>query len=626
MAMKVKKVTLVTVSFFIFSLVCCIVLGFVLPYVPVLISSTSGMYRFLYGLRIFCSVMPAVLETGFLIGWSLDFGAHPDGSLLRFSPAMFSRYKKVITGSLAAVFIISMAVEVALPGINGLMNRYSLLPSLHKEYLNFAEGLYSQGRYSLSYEFAKMAYEIDSSDGECAELLDKAEVACRQFYQEEKTVDAAGIARLLSSGKGEVDYGYKQKIVHSSYDEPFTTFSLLKKARECAAMEDWFGAHYYSQTALSAISPRDINCAELKHISADAWNHISQAKEAGTTDEQKIFAQKLSGYNALMEQDNLKAYYIFKMLSLSSKKISLDPDVVRYLEIAEERLQNQYFFTDETVNLQGFESAGNIYFKITGQDGGVTVYFIKGVTNAGTKNGLIQYLRGLSVYTLDFEGNYISGSYTPYAKMTAVSTELFDDELKKEFGIADGIKYVPYILLNSVDRNREGEIHTPQVLKGDSPSANDGFIILPVEFTDFSLLKSVSGGVESMGLQEVYRFVPKAEKYGFVEEVFRQTLVNRLLYPLFMLICMVCVGIGAWHGRISADGVFKFKWIIVFPLLSFVLLCAYYLSHFVFRMINYSLMSICGQTSVVFAGLFLYLVIFFGVSVMFLACKNSMSR
>ena len=147
-----------------------------------------------------------------------------------------------------------------------------------------------------------------------------------------------------------------------------------------------------------------------------------------------------------------------------------------------------------------------------------------------------------------------------------------------------------------------------------------------MEFTDFSLLKSVSGGVESMGLQEVYRFVPKAEKYGFVEEVFRQTLVNRLLYPLFMLICMVCVGIGAWHGRISADGVFKFKWIIVFPLLSFVLLCAYYLSHFVFRMINYSLMSICGQTSVVFAGLFLYLVIFFGVSVMFLACKNSMSR
>ena len=121
---------------------------------------------------------------------------------------------------IAAVFIISMAVEVALPGINGLMNRYSQVPSLHKEYLNFAEGLYSQGRYSLSYEFAKMAYEIDSSDGECAELLDKAEVACRQFYQEEKTVDAAGIARILSSGKGEVDYGYKQKIVHSSYDEP----------------------------------------------------------------------------------------------------------------------------------------------------------------------------------------------------------------------------------------------------------------------------------------------------------------------------------------------------------------------------------------------------------------------
>lgn len=624
--MKVKKVTVVTACFFIFSLIVCIVLGFVLPSVPVLISSTEGMYKFLYGLRIFCSVVPAVLETGFLIGWSLDFGTNADGSLLRFSPAMFLRYKTVIIGSLAAVFIISMAVEVALPGINTLMNRYRQLPLLHKEYLNFAEGLYEQGRYSLSYEFARMAHEIDSSDGECEQFLDKAEVAYRQLYQEEKTVDSADIARLFTSETDEVNYGYKQKIVHSSYDEPFTTFSLLKKARECAAVEDWFGAHYYSQTALSAISPRDINCTELKQVSAEAWNHISQAKEAGTTDEQKIFAQKLSGYNALMEQDNLKAYYIFKTLSLSSKKISLDPDVVRYLEIAEERLQNQYFFTDETVNLQGFESAGNVYFKITGQDGGTTVYFIKGVTNAGTKTGLIQYLRGFSAFVIDKDGNYVSGMYTSYAKMTAVSTELFGGELKKEFGIADGIKFVPYILLNSVDRNREGEIHTPQALKGICQSAENGYIILPMEFSDFALLKNASFGAEAMGLHEVYRFVPKAEKYGFVEEVFRQTLVNRLLYPLFMLICMVCVGIGAWHGRISADGVFKFKWIIVFPLLSFVLLCAYYLSHFVFRMINYSLLSLFGQTSVLFAGLFLYLVIFFGVSVMFLACKNSMSR
>lgn len=624
--MKKGKVFFVTAVFFVLAFAVCVALGFFLNPLPELIASTVGKYRFFSALKLFCTIVPVVLETGLLIGWLLDFSAHSDGSRLRFSSAMFARYRTVIIDSLIAVLLMSVAVEAALPCINGVMERYRRLPSLQKEYRVFAEGLYEQERYTLSYEVAKIALGINPSDKQSAELLDKAEIACKQLRQDEKN-DASDASQIISSaaeGAGYADYGFHQKITHIEYNEPYTTYSLLQTARDCFDAEDWFGAHYYAQTALSGCSPRDINVFELKQISAAAWKQISQARREGTTAEQQIFARKFEGYNALMEQDNLKAYYIFRTLSLSSKKNATDPDVVRYLSLAENRLQNQYFFIDETLNLQGFESASDVRFKISEDDGSETVYFVKGVTNADEKNVFVQYLRGFSVFKIDSDGNYISGFYSSYAKMTPVSVDLFDDEMKKSLGIADGIRSVPYILLHSVDRNREGVMNVPVVLKGDASSAPGGFLILPMEFSDFSLIKDASGSIDSLSIDSLFRFMPLAEKYGFVEEVFQQTLVSRLLYPLFMLIFLVCVGICAWHGRLRANSVFKFKWVIVFPLAGIIMFFVYQISLFLFRLVNYSLMTVCSRNSVLFVSLFLYLVVLFCVSMVFLGCKDTM--
>lgn len=625
--MKNRKVFFVTAIFFVLAFAVCVVLGFFLRPLPELIASTVGKYCFFSALKLFCTIVPVVLGTGLLIGWLLDFGAHSEGSRLRFSAAMFSRYKTVLIDSLIAVLIISLAVEAALPGISRVMERYCRLPSLQREYLSFASGLYEQERFGLSYEVAKIAYGINPSDKESAELLDKAEIACKQLRQDEESSCSSEAAQIISSGSesaGYAEYGFRQKIAHTEYEGAYTTYSLLQTARDCFQSEDWFGAHYYAQTALAGCAPRDINVFELKQIAAAAWKQISQARREGTTDEQQIFARKLAGYNALMEQDNLKAYYIFRNLSLSSKKTAADPDVVRYLSLAENRLQNQYFFIDETLNLQGFESASAVRFKIAGEDGSETVYFVKGVTNADDKNVFVQYLRGLSVFKIDSDGNYISGFYSPYAKMTSVSADLFDDDMKKQLGIADGIHSVPYILLHSVDRNREGVMNVPDILKGDASSAPGGFLILPMEFTDFSLIKDASGSIDSMSLDSLFRFISSAEKYGFVEEVFQQALMSRLLYPLLMLIFLVCIGICSWHGRLRANSVFKFKWIIVFPLAGAVIFFVYRITLFLFRLVNYSLIAVFSRNSVLLVSLFLYLVILFCVSLVFLGCKDSM--
>lgn len=624
--MKVRKVFVICVSFIIFIFLLCILLGFFVFKIPELIDSSTKIYKFLNGLKYFFEIIPAGLATGLLIGWSFDFGINPDGSRLRFSNAMFNRYKHVVVDSLIVVFIVTLVMEFALPSVKTQMNKYSNLPILQKEYKNFAESLFEQGRYNLSYEFSKIAYDINPLDKESSDLLDKSELASKHSRKKNNFVDSEDVKESTGVIGDKVNYGYKDTIIHTELKEPYNTFSLMKTAKDCLNKKDWFGAHYYAQTAIIAASSRDINLIELKQIAATAWNEISQAKYLGTTDDQKIFAKKLNGYNALIENDNLKAYYIFRTLSLSSKKVSLDPDIIRYLSISEERLQREYFFTDETLNMQGFESSNSVYFKIDKKNGNKDIYFIKGVTNTESTSGLVQYLRGLSIFKVDRNGNYISGIYTPYAKMISISTDIFTDEMKELLEIDSSIKSVPYILLNSVDRNLENKICRPQLKKGYDDTIIDNYIILPIDFNDFSLLKEASNGIDSMKLNSVYRFTSLATKYGFSKKVCLQALINRLLFPLFFLICMIFVGIGAWHGRIPPNSVFKFKWLIVFPFFYIIFYYLYKFLNVVFELVNYSLLNMVNKSFVFLVALIVYFSIFFVSSIIFLGCNNSMDR
>ncbi len=384
------------------------------------------------------------------------------------------------------------------------------------------------------------------------------------------------------------------------------------------AAKDWFGAHYSAQTALQIAPARNINIGELKNIAAEAWNRLSETAVAERSEEQKIFVRKYEGYRALMTGDDMRAYYIFKALSLQSRELALDPDVVRYLGIAEKRLETKYFFIDETFNLQEFEEANDVCFKVRRRNGSTDVFFIKGVTPVRGLSDSVQYLRGLSVFTVSTQGEYVSGYYVPYAKMTAVSADFFDVFTRSALEMDDSWDSVPCVMLCSVDRRHEGVVNRPVTLLGDGASAKGSYILLPMSCGDFELLEEASNGADMMNVVSLFHFADRAERYGYSGEVFSQALLNRMLYPLFMLCLMLWFAGFSWNGRLESGSVFKFKWLAAFPIFALFFFEFYKVALSLFKMINFSLLGLAGQTYAFLLGLIIYLALLILISVRFL--------
>lgn len=617
--MKTNRMNIVSISFGLVCFLGSIIYGFTGIAIPEILPEYEKTYKFLAGLKTFIIILPCVIFTSAIVGWALDFGANSSNSRLRFSHAMFDRLKMVFINSLVFIFIIELSTEIGLPQIERKMQAYNNLPSLMLEYQNTAENLYKAQNYELAYKYAKLACGINAKNQKNKDLLFKTESALDEKAKLSKTIVHS--MNELTFGK---DYLGKPKEKVKAPSEPYESYKLLQTAKKCRDQEDWFGAHYYAQEALKSASSKDLNINECKQLAAEAWNKLSGSQIFKTTEEQRIFAMKIEGYKALVNEDFIHSYYVFNTLATTSKELSLDSDVIRYLRISEQALDNQCFYYDETFNLQGYETANNVYFKVKNKINGTTsIYFIRGVASKRTAANMIQYLRGFSVITLSPGNQYLSGIYVPYAKMKNIETKYIDGEILDNFRLSKKDRNIPMILLNSIDRNLEGIKYGPISIGGLSDERNQGYIILPIPYDDFNLLKEASKGPRVMSLPSLMSFYPTADTYGFSGEAYGQSLINRLFYPFFILILFIVAAIAAWHFRVNENTIFKFHWIYIFPAFCPLIAIVLSLSQSFFKFMNFSLMGTFGTDYAIVTGLFVYILIIFFTGFGFMAGRNS---
>ena len=95
-----KKNITVLSFILIFSLIVCLVIGFVLN-VPFEVSKNSViLYKILTGFELFVKYLPVFIIAAFILTFSVHFGHHCEGSIVRFSQAMVERFKKIMIFSL----------------------------------------------------------------------------------------------------------------------------------------------------------------------------------------------------------------------------------------------------------------------------------------------------------------------------------------------------------------------------------------------------------------------------------------------------------------------------------------------------------------------------------------------
>ena len=116
--------------------------------------------------------------------------------------------------------------------------------------------------------------------------------------------------------------------------------------------------------------------------------------------------------------------------------------------------------------------------------------------------------------------------------------------------------------------------------------------------------------------------ISKAEDYGYSPEVFSQVLLNRLFYPLFLLLIFVILAILAWNYRLNENMYFKATWLFIFPVIA--VICQFF-NLFItkmYKLFNYGLLGFFGSTGAILWGAVILTVALFIVSLIFMACKT----
>lgn len=593
-------------------LIVCFILGMsgtVSAEVP---SSSVNFFKVLSSFELFLKFLPSVIFTGFVVSCSIVFGQNPEGSIYRFSQAMFNRFKTVMISALICTMVLTFCNEVFGLRIRqrkeGIVNQ----PKIVNEYIKVGNDLFDEGHYERALRYAQAALDLDKDSEPAMLLRDKADLEINRVYTSNLRL------KLYENEEKTIDFDIDHAAIDAQkISDVYTYFVMAQKAFD---NEEWFNAHYYAETGISLATPKDPNLDSLKQLSASAWNNITQQHNLTLTEEQKIFNQKYEGYLALVERDDLKAYYIFRNLYFTSHLLQIDPEVNFYLDVAENRVTQRYFFVDETFELKSFESANDVCFYYNYEDGSCDVVYFKGMSAVKATGSSIQYLRGLTIVSLDRFGQMNRIMTVPYAKVLPVSVKSINSSVKSLMGLNDKIDYVPYIMLTSVGRTEPNTETSPTyVYANGSVASTPEYLILPISFDDFIMLENSTSNPNNISVFNLFKLVRKTSMYGYSEESYGQILLNRLFYPLIVLIFFLLLGSFGWNNRVGLNQYFKFSWIFSFPFFMVIGWVFYHLGMYIFKLLNYVLLGLAGSTMSILVGLVFYVIVLLIVSLYFLS-------
>ncbi|MBR5400906.1 MAG: hypothetical protein IK102_03750 [Treponema sp.] len=605
-----KKIFTILSVFLGIGFVACFIIG-MFSFVPAEVPQKSVfLYKFCTAISYFSKFLPAMIISGYVISFSVYFGHNSEGSTSRFSPAMGERFKLIIISGLICTFLMTLSNETftlwSRQKRTELVNKTKII----KEYIDVGNLLLDNGVNERALVYANAALKLNPNSKEARDLKSRADMEINRIYTSGLKFD---LTRAQPLEKTDNSIIMDPQQLNDSY-------KCLLQAKSAFDNEQWFNAHYYAELGIKLTDPKNPNVDELKNISAIAWNNITQIHKETGTEGYEIFDQKYKGYLALVNKNDLEAYYIFHGLYENYPELKRDPDVVFYLEVATNRIEQEYFFVDETLELQSFESANDVYFAYRHNNGAKEIVYFKGVTTVQSTGQSIQYLRDLTIVSLNSHGRFLRKLHVPYAKLMPVSVKNLTAATKEMLLIDEKTDFVPYLLLKSVGRD------DPDIQFGPEYSYPDGsvattpeYLIFPLKYSEFLMMEESPADPDNSSLLNLIKFAGYASEFGFARELFGQILLNRFLFPLFFLVLLVMLAGFAWDNRVGENQMFRFSWVFSFP---FLIILSWFIHEFagvLFKLINFLILQASSGMGAVAVGAGVYIVILIIMSIAFMA-------
>lgn len=632
----------------------CLGASFIYRPLPELNIGEEGVYRNLRALFWFFTVFPAALLSGVTIGcsslWKSDFR----NSRKRFSDAMLVRFRTILITSIILVLCIGIVHEVIVPNVKYGIEILEAGPAEFRYATANARELMEQGEIELAYSYAKRAAVVARHDAAAQEYLAKV----RNALDLDRDKLHHGLDRDKESGN---DVVKNDKLLPlNSKEFSYSVKECLEKSAEAKEKEDWFLAHYWAEIAVNICPGTDTNYMNAKFASGEAWQALQSPEGFGNEDDRLYYNQKKLAYSALNSSeisDKVRAYYMFKGLEKWPDRVRTDPDVEKFMALAQESLEREYFFTDEIENLSQRLTSRNIYFTLEDDNRNLrNVYFIRGVMDTSHDGRSVRYLEDFYEIMFTADGKFVRMMHAPVAKVLSVSKDLFEEGTYEELGMDSKWRSVPFVMLKAVDRETESKEIAPVYSYDESDIPGDvlshiGFMedanpriienfmnwrgsinksvygsdehkftkFLHMPFDDFAIINKASDGPDKMNLVSLMAFMGSVTKYGYSYDIFAKNLVGRLLYPLFVLSLLIIAATMGWNYRIEDEGTrFKFIWLFLVPLYGAVMYVVLEICTYLFNIVNFVLIGLTG-TWEMFVAFVLYVLVFVLVSFNFLA-------
>ena len=564
------------------------------PYAGTVLPHNSFFYKILQGILIFVDFLPSICGTGALIGLSWGF-SQKSANMKRFSKIQLENLKSVLIVSLISTVLCFVFSEFVRPICNSKKTKIENEAQNYIDFFYYANQYKSQKKYDLAEFYVENALKIYPNSEKALALSKEIEYLSVDTVSEEyDSLEemAKYVAHIDSSPK--------------TPDEEI--LYLLETSLSHYENGDYFNSHYYATQAQYLSAEGSLNHQATKNIAADSWNKISATENKYDKDLAELFAEKKRGYVALLEEDYIKAYYIFENLIDQGFN---DKDIFFYKDISEQGLLNITFFTDETDALRRFESFRDVYFTITSDDGKKDVIYIRGITILEDAGQFVQYFRNFSMYSYDKQGKFLKSVFTPYAKMIALPVKSLGNSLSNNEEINKN-GYVPYVLLKSVDRFSSNTQVSPKYnFAEDYPfKSEENYLILEMPYEDFNLIRQASIGHKEMPIPSLFQFAKKAANYGYSSAIFSYSLTSRICYPLFLMICFIYVGLFAWNYRLMPGRRISFRWYLTFPLFNILVFLVYHVLDYFGNIFFFTLFGSIGTVANFAAPIILVLALF----------------
>jgi hypothetical protein len=306
----------------------------------------------------------------------------------------------------------------------------------------------------------------------------------------------------------------------------------LELADRALREERYYDAHWLATLAGRLGSSGSIETVNAARLASRAWNGIASL-EPNRREEQtyRLYHLKQTGYGAMIADDWISAYYIFKELAGLTPQ---DPDVTNFLALCEQKAGELAFFIDEMDMVFGEVLTG-------------VVFSIPQKTASGIPDGrIVIRIQSLTVfadtsYGLELEGVAFDGQGRLIWRVEAPYVKIIPKTLGSEARLV--------VMMRALNREDKELYREPQWSGSERSGIGNAQIMLDLSYEEFLLLVRVRRGIDNFYIRDFFSAAENLGAFGYVPQVFQAEILRRIAEPFLFLSMTILVIVIGWRFR-----------------------------------------------------------------------------